>query len=170
MLAASSDKTVYLWTVTDRSRPTLLGRPLLLNAQVNKVSFSPDGHTLAAAADDNTIRLWDLTDPKIPAILGSPLVHDAEAEDVAFSADGKLLATVSFDGTVRLWDLTDRSRPEPLGPALPAGGPDRRWRSAPTERCWRRPAATRRGSGSFAACVPCSLTRSQQRAAWSGAG
>jgi WD40 repeat protein len=70
--------------------------------EVNLVSFSPDGRTLATASDDGTVRLWDVATGKTRTTLTG---HTDRATAVGFSPDGRTLATASIDGTVRLWDV-----------------------------------------------------------------
>ncbi len=120
LATASDDKAVILWNITDPTRPTRGGSPLIGHTRsVLSVAFSSDGHTLATASRDNTAILWDLTDPTRPTRRGSPLIsHTDVVNSVAFSPDGHTLATASDDTTVTLWDLTDPTRPARLGPAL----------------------------------------------------
>ena len=108
LATASFDRTVRLWDLTDRTRPTPLGPPLTGHTSfVDSVAFAPDGHTLATASFDQTVRLWDLTDRTHPSSLGPPLTgHTSAVDSVAFAPDGHTLATASADQTVRLWDLT----------------------------------------------------------------
>ncbi|AKG20075.1 NACHT and WD repeat domain-containing protein [Calothrix sp. 336/3] len=69
--------------------------------QVNGVSFSPDGKTLASASNDNTVKLWDTDTGKL---LKSLTGHTEWVNGVSFSPDGKTLASASGDNTVKLWD------------------------------------------------------------------
>jgi RNA polymerase sigma factor (sigma-70 family) len=70
-----------------------------------RVSFSPDGKTLAAAAGDltgrdNEIRLWDVgTGKELRRFRG----HQGAVRSFAFAPDGKTLASAGDDKTVRLW-------------------------------------------------------------------
>ncbi|MFJ5552712.1 trypsin-like peptidase domain-containing protein [Streptomyces sp. NPDC093225] len=68
---------------------------------VNRLAFSPDGHTLATGGRDGTVLLWDVVTGKRRMTLEG---HRAEVWAVAFSPDGRTLATGSHDRTVRLWD------------------------------------------------------------------
>jgi cellulose biosynthesis protein BcsQ len=86
---------------------------------VNVVTFSGDGRSLATGRSDGTVALWDVTDPAKPTQLGQPLTgHTASVTSVAFSPDGRTLASGSIDQTVRLFDVTDRSAPRLLGTPL----------------------------------------------------
>jgi len=100
---------VRLWDVaTGMPR----GEPFTHGDNVNAVSFSPDGGTLATASSDCTARLWDVMNdhPR-----GKPLKHKGGVRTVSFSPDGRTLATVSFDHAVWLWDAaTGQARGEPL--------------------------------------------------------
>ncbi|MGH3941894.1 MAG: WD40 repeat domain-containing protein, partial [Pseudonocardiaceae bacterium] len=62
LATASTDSTVILWDLTDRTQPRQLADPLTGHTNsVNSVAFAPDGHTLATASTDSTVILWDLT-------------------------------------------------------------------------------------------------------------
>ena len=89
------------------------------------LTFSPDGHFLAAAGAEGTIKIWRLLQVVDPATNSVPRVatifesdpvqilrgHTAEILDCAWSSNNFLL-TASMDKTVRLWH---HSRPDALG-------------------------------------------------------
>ncbi|GLX37473.1 hypothetical protein Sros01_35460 [Streptomyces roseochromogenus] len=75
-------------------------------AQVNRLAYSPDGHTLATASHDGTVRLWDTTTGGNHTTFPS---HGTVVWSVAFSPDGRTLATGESDRTARLWDVATRT-------------------------------------------------------------
>ncbi|MCS7476841.1 hypothetical protein ACFFQW_01065 [Umezawaea endophytica] len=120
LATGSSDQTIRLWNVSERTRPVLLGPTLTGHTDtVLSVAFSPDGRTLATGGADTTVRLWNTTDPARPTSAGPPLTDlTQEVFAVAFSPHGHTLATGGADATVRLWDTTDPARPTSPGPPL----------------------------------------------------
>ena len=92
------DDTIRLWDgVTGAHQRTLTGH----THNVNSVSFSPDGRTLASGSYDDTIRLWDgVTGAHQRTLTG----HGGSVSSVSFSPDGRTLASGSWDGSIRLWD------------------------------------------------------------------
>ena len=73
-------------------------------AQVNSVSLSPDGRTLASGSPDGTIKLWDMATQQSITTLDE---HTGVVRSVSFSKDGTL-ASGSWDGTVKLWNVGTR--------------------------------------------------------------
>jgi serine/threonine protein kinase len=74
---------------------------------VNTVSFSPDGKTLAAAGEDQTVRLWNVTDH---TPLNSLTGHGGTLFATAFSPDGKILAAAGYNNRVELWRVADHAQ------------------------------------------------------------
>ncbi|MFI1852059.1 WD40 repeat domain-containing protein [Streptomyces sp. NPDC020480] len=128
LATGSNDYTVRLWDISDPTRPTSRGEPLVgFGNAVCALAFSPNGRTLATGSFDRTVRLWNVSDPDRAKPLGSPLTgYDKTTGSVralAFSPDGRVLATGSYprsgvapitDPGLRLWDVSAPARPRPL--------------------------------------------------------
>ena len=102
-----SDRTVRLWNVaTGNEIGALTFEFNVNNFNVNNVSFSVDGKTLASA--DGTLRLWNLdTLTEIGALTG----HRSPVRSAIFSPDGKAIASVGGHGDpdeIALWDVETR--------------------------------------------------------------
>src|SRR5262249_13473664 len=69
---------------------------------IRSVSFSSDGHFLAAASDDMTVQVWSALDWSRIALLTG---HTREILSATFHRDGDRLVTVSADRTARVWDV-----------------------------------------------------------------
>ena len=95
----------------EQYRATLKGH----TGQVQTISFSPDGKTLASGGSwnnttrksDTTIRLWDLQTAQSKAILTG---HTSEIRCLSFSPDGRILASGSHDNTISLWNTSTHER------------------------------------------------------------
>lgn len=110
MFTANSNKVVVVDTATGRTLQSLNG-PANSNA-VEKIFFSPDGHSLAVtyAPEQGTkmigrlpsseVKIWD-------ALSGrelQTLTLSTSAAVIGFSNDGRNIATVSTQGEITLWD------------------------------------------------------------------
>ncbi len=105
---------------------------------VNKVRFSPDGHSLVAiymespsaqqigrlAPPQNQVKVWDVTSGREL----QTLTLSSSPHEIGFSSDSRVLATVASPGEVVLWDVTSGARLRELstpktGPTSPLPNP-----------------------------------------------
>ena len=102
IVAASADKTIYLWDVATRKSITLEGHA----DEVCKLAFSPNATFLASGDIGGSIHLWLLPAGHKLATL-KPYV--SPVSQLVFSPDGKTLASTNlysrFAGTILLWDV-----------------------------------------------------------------
>jgi small GTP-binding protein len=68
---------------------------------IHRLTWAPDGCTLASASRDKTIRLWNTETGEQIRELND---HTEGVNQVAWSPDGRIFASASHDGTIRLWD------------------------------------------------------------------
>ncbi|NEO98812.1 MAG: hypothetical protein F6K58_09070 [Symploca sp. SIO2E9] len=68
---------------------------------VYRVSFSPNGKTIASASSDRTVKLWSNDGKLLKTLEG----HADGVIGVSFSPDGKMIASASLDETVKLWSI-----------------------------------------------------------------
>ncbi|KKA28409.1 hypothetical protein TD95_000235 [Thielaviopsis punctulata] len=100
LVSASDDFTMYLWDPAQGTKP--VARMLGHQKQVNHVTFSPDGNTIASAGWDNHTKLWSARDGKFINTLRG---HVAPVFQCSFSADSRLLVTASRDCTLKVWSM-----------------------------------------------------------------
>jgi WD40 repeat protein len=90
-LAIAQAETVELWDVSGvlQTGELKLQRKLIGKSQINQITFSPDGQTLAAASEDTRVQVWDVTTgDALRALEGLT----GPVTSVAFSPDGGSLA------------------------------------------------------------------------------
>jgi serine/threonine protein kinase len=97
----SSDGLLQLW---DASSHTKIGNLAHTNTDVQSLTFSTDGKTLANLRNDGTITLWDVTARTSTATLTGP----GSGVTCIASGPDATLASGSDDGTITLWDITSR--------------------------------------------------------------
>ena len=107
----SLDDTIKLWDREGKELATLKGHflgqtfnnpqgfILYATAEVQHITFSPDGQILASAGRDATVKLWSREGKELATLEG----HSERVTHVIFSPDGQTIASASVDGTVRLW-------------------------------------------------------------------
>ncbi|GLW25044.1 hypothetical protein Mame01_50860 [Microbispora amethystogenes] len=119
VLVAQTRDTLWVWDVTDSSRPVLkASRPSPSNPWTG-VASSPGALVLASVGDMGRVRLWNVGKPADPVVMTTLVPSPVEVYAVAFSPDGQTLATGSGatggggPGTarVRLWNVADPRRP-----------------------------------------------------------
>ncbi|WP_369125559.1 nSTAND1 domain-containing NTPase [Catenulispora rubra] len=94
-ITVSEDQSVREWSLSGHLQNTMN----ITTGQAAAITFSPDGHTVAAAAD-GVVREWDLTadQPTARALVGS----SPAAIALAYRHDGGLVAAGGVD--VQVWD------------------------------------------------------------------
>lgn len=101
IISSSFDKMLKVWDVST-------GRELLTLKGINdestsrKITFSPDGHTIAAN-DGDTIKLWDVNSNGEPRELHT--LGERRASAPAFSHDGFRVAAGGGSNVVTIWDV-----------------------------------------------------------------
>src|SRR5262245_53500873 len=69
--------------------------------EVNALTFSPNGKTLASSGSDGVLHLWDIvTGKELRTIAGEGI----QPWSLAFSPDGKWLTGVCADMSIGLWE------------------------------------------------------------------
>lgn len=125
-LAVAERDRMALFDISRPQHPTALGKPLIgpidiwdpeHEDEVHALSFSPDGHLLAAV-DPSYLRLWDVTDPAHPRELKKMRAAGAGLTDLTFLPQGHTLVTADFDGSMRLWDVSEPTHPTRIGKPL----------------------------------------------------
>jgi WD40 repeat protein len=103
--AAGADHEVWLWSVTDPSRPKLLAKLSGFKRWAYAVAFTSNSQTLFAGSADHTVRIWDVSQPNAPLQLkNSPLTGPSSTiEQLVLSPDSRMLAALTSDGRVWLW-------------------------------------------------------------------
>ncbi len=76
--------------------------------QVQGLSFSVDGGSLASAGSDGVVRIWNAETGAESGVLRG---HAGRVFGVAFSPDGWRLASAGEDKTVRIWDAAGGRNP-----------------------------------------------------------
>ncbi|MBH0776469.1 caspase, EACC1-associated type [Nocardia bovistercoris] len=125
LLAARTQRQMFLWDVRDPFRPEQLAAIPMANSTVHAedgdssihpaIAFSADGAVLATTGtEDGAVQLWDVRDPRRLARDAEISADNRKINDLSFGPDGLLAvagAAGSDGGIVRLWDT--RVRPTP---------------------------------------------------------
>jgi WD40 repeat protein len=86
----------------DAKALTLLATLRGHNDIILRLSWSPDGRTLASTSVDRTIRLWDWEHDALTTTLSG---HSQGVNEVVWDLAGRWLASCSFDRSIRIWNL-----------------------------------------------------------------
>ncbi|HWG43955.1 MAG TPA: WD40 repeat domain-containing serine/threonine-protein kinase [Gemmataceae bacterium] len=109
-LSGGSDKMMRLWRLPPAdvlaSKPDDPAKQIQPfeghTAEINGVTFAPDGRLALSGSSDGIVRLWDLPAGKeVRQLTG----HQDKVQSVAFSPDGRLALTGALDKTARIWDV-----------------------------------------------------------------
>jgi WD40 repeat protein/DNA-binding SARP family transcriptional activator/energy-coupling factor transporter ATP-binding protein EcfA2 len=92
-------------------------------SNVDSLSFSADGKTLATGDDNGSIGIWDVRGRVLSDVYRG---HTAEVNAVTFSPDGRTLYSGSYDGSTIAWDVSGTRR---LGRAFPIAPNANNWSS-----------------------------------------
>jgi WD40 repeat protein len=79
-------------------------------ALVSGVTFSPDGHTLAASSEDNKVWLWKVSDSGTAVHDGTLTTAANWVNTIAFSPDGTQLAAGTSEARLLVWSMATRAR------------------------------------------------------------
>lgn len=111
---------IRTWDVTNRGRPTAVGRPLQVGAgTLFALTYSPRGDLLLAGGADGKVRVWRTGgDTGMSPAKGILTGMQNTVYAIAFDPSGRFVAVGSADNTVRLFDLADPDRPVAVGEPL----------------------------------------------------
>lgn len=112
MAVARSDQMIALWDLADVRHPRPLPA-LPSTSSVASVTFSADGHTLAAGSGGDLVALWDTSDIHHP-VPSANLRSPAGSVTVTFNPDNQTLAAAGGDASAaplfpQLWETTSTS-------------------------------------------------------------
>lgn len=69
---------------------------------VNRVTFSPDGETVASSSEDKTLKVWHL---ETGELIQSVISESQGVKFTAISPDGQMLASGTGDNSIQIWQL-----------------------------------------------------------------
>lgn len=69
---------------------------------VNRVTFSPDGETVASGSEDKTLKVWHL---ETGELIQSVISESQGVKFAVISPEGKMLASGTGDNSIQIWQL-----------------------------------------------------------------
>lgn len=97
LASAGRDFIIQLWDVNTGKHIKILKQT---NAEIQCITFSPDGNTLASG-DDGVIRFFDINSGNERTINA----HTSWVDDLSYSPDGESIISISDDDSISLWDV-----------------------------------------------------------------
>ena len=97
LASAGRDFILQLWDVKTGKHIKTLKET---NSEIQCITFSPDGNTLASG-EDNVIRFFDIHSGNEKSLNA----HTSWVDDLSYSPDGKSILSISDDNSVFLWDV-----------------------------------------------------------------
>ncbi|RKU28646.1 hypothetical protein C6497_07745 [Candidatus Poribacteria bacterium] len=97
LASAGRDFIIQLWDVNTAKHIKTLKET---KAEIQCITFSPDGNTLASG-DDGVIRFFDINSDNEKTINA----HTSWVDDLSYSPDGKSIISISDDDAIFLWDV-----------------------------------------------------------------
>ncbi len=107
------DAGVYLWDIERERLHKRLTYPTPYSDVMRAISFSHDGHKVAAVGLDRIIRIWETEQTGVNPI-HSFFDPTATPLALAFSPDGHTLACGTAEGRIVLFDLNEEKSPETI--------------------------------------------------------
>jgi WD40 repeat protein len=102
LAAGVSGDRIFVWNLSDTSKPLILGSNRSLKDGISALSFSPDGEGLAAGSSVGTVQMWHLgANPTVDTLFNRDSVTA-----ISFDSTGKMLAVGSKSGFLRIWDVS----------------------------------------------------------------
>ncbi|HZZ78557.1 MAG TPA: WD40 repeat domain-containing protein, partial [Gemmataceae bacterium] len=102
LAAASEDKTVSLWDLTNGKYIGCLSGH---TDRIPALAWHPNGKFLVSAGWDTTARVWDAATLQPVFILNT---HAIQVNAAAFSGDGRWLACADSNSTIHVWDFDSK--------------------------------------------------------------
>lgn len=85
------------------------GEAIGMPSPPNRISFSPDGTTLAVGEKSRRVKLYHVGERRM--LTGGGVFHTARVDAIVFSNDGKEVLSGGMDGSVALWPVNSEDDP-----------------------------------------------------------